>query len=39
MKSLIIVRHGEDEQDKLGGWSDNKLTKLGIEQAHDLRIH
>lgn len=37
MKSLIIVRHGEDEQDKLGGWSDNKLTKLGIDQAHDLK--
>lgn len=30
--NLIIIRHGEDEQDKLGGWSDNKLTNNGINQ-------
>jgi probable phosphoglycerate mutase len=28
-----LVRHGEDEQDKVGGWSDNKLTENGIDQV------
>ena len=26
---LHLVRHGQDEQDKLGGWSDNRLTDDG----------
>ena len=34
--SVTLVRHGEDEQDKVGGWSDNRLTKNGIAQATAL---
>ena len=30
--SISFIRHGEDEQDKVGGWSDNHLTALGKEQ-------
>lgn len=26
---LHLVRHGQDEQNKLGGWSDNHLTDIG----------
>lgn len=41
LNSIIIVRHGEDEQNKLGGWSDNKLTNKGINQivqtSHELK--
>ena len=33
---LHLVRHGQDEQDKMGGWSDNHLTTLGIKQIQDL---
>lgn len=32
-KSLLFIRHGEDEQDKIGGWSNNSLTKQGIKQV------
>ena len=33
---LHLVRHGEDEQDKIGGWSDNHLTNKGIEEVKAL---
>ena len=33
---LHLVRHGEDEQDKVGGWSDNHLTPKGIEEVKAL---
>jgi len=33
---ITLVRHGEDEQDKIGGWSDNKLTETGVEQIKAL---
>lgn len=33
---ITLVRHGEDEQDKIGGWSDNKLTETGVEQIKSL---
>ena len=36
MKQIILVRHGEGENNKhnlIGGWSDVKLTELGIRQA------
>ena len=36
MTKLIIVRHGESEANELGviaGWTDYKLTALGLEQA------
>lgn len=33
---IALVRHGEDEQDKVGGWSDNNLTAIGIEQVKEL---
>lgn len=36
-KSLMFIRHGEDEQDKTGGWSRNNLTKHGIEQVINLK--
>lgn len=36
-KSLLFIRHGEDEQDKTGGWSSNSLTKHGIEQVISLK--
>ncbi len=34
--SLTLVRHGEDEQDKMGGWSDNHLTEKGILEVKAL---
>jgi broad specificity phosphatase PhoE/predicted nucleotidyltransferase component of viral defense system len=37
IKSLILIRHGEDETNKIGGWSDNKLTSKGIEQVKELK--
>lgn len=33
---ISLVRHGEDEQDKVGGWSDNNLTTNGIAQVKKL---
>ena len=36
MKQIILVRHGEAENNRhnfIGGWSDVKLTELGISQA------
>lgn len=36
-KSLLFIRHGEDEQDKTGGWSRNSLTKQGVEQVISLK--
>jgi broad specificity phosphatase PhoE len=36
-KSLLFVRHGEDEQDKTGGWSSNSLTNHGVEQIISLK--
>lgn len=36
-KSLLLIRHGEDEQDKMGGWSNNSLTKHGIDQVTNLK--
>lgn len=33
---VTLVRHGEDEQCSIGGWSDNKLTENGILQAESL---
>lgn len=39
IKSLILIRHGEDEINKTGGWSNNKLTSKGIEQVKELRYN
>ncbi len=34
MKSMIILmHHGADDDDRLGGWSDAKLSEVGIEQV------
>lgn len=33
---ITLIRHGEDEQDKIGGWLDNKLTETGVEQIKSL---
>jgi|SRR5690554_1580192 len=37
IKSLTLIRHGEDELNKIGGWSNNQLTSKGIEQVKELR--
>ncbi|MBR3617390.1 MAG: nucleotidyl transferase AbiEii/AbiGii toxin family protein [Acholeplasmatales bacterium] len=34
---LHIVRHGQDEKNKLGGWSDNHLIDEGINQVNNLK--
>ncbi len=34
---LHLVRHGQDEEDKLGGWSENHLIDRGIEAVKKLR--
>lgn len=34
--SITIVRHGEDDKIKVGGWSDNKLTEKGKGQMKTL---
>lgn len=33
---ITLIRHGEDEQDKVGGWSDNALTPRGVLQVSSL---
>ena len=30
---IILMRHGADADDRLGGWSDAKLSEVGIEQV------
>ena len=30
---ITLIRHGQDERNKLGGWSDNKLTDEGIKEV------
>lgn len=37
--NIDLLRHGEDEQDKLGGWSDNHLTPNGIMQVDEISVH
>ena len=34
--NITLVRHGQDEQNKLGGWSSNKLTDEGVKQVINL---
>ena len=34
--TLHLVRHGQDDRDHVGGWSDNHLTPYGIKQIQDL---
>lgn len=33
---IHLVRHGQDEQDRIGEWSDNHLTEKGIEEVNRL---
>lgn len=33
---LLIVRHAEDNNEMMGGWSNNELTKRGSKQANLL---
>ena len=28
---IFLIRHGEDDNTRLGGWSDAGLSPLGIE--------
>lgn len=30
---IILMRHGADDDSRLGGWSNAKLSKVGIEQV------
>ena len=30
---IFLIRHGADDDTRLGGWSDARLSPLGIEQA------
>ncbi len=36
-KNIYFIRHGEDEQDKMGGWSNNNLTQNGIMEVEKLK--
>ena len=35
--ALHLVRHGQDDPERLGGWSDNHLTQVGIAEIERLR--
>lgn len=35
---IHLVRHGQDEKDKLGGWSENHLTECGVKQVQKLAM-
>ncbi len=32
---IYLLRHGRDDEEFLGGWSDNKLTHKGIKQIEE----
>ena len=32
---IYIVRHGLDNEDYIGGWSDVDLTRVGVKQIHN----
>jgi broad specificity phosphatase PhoE/predicted nucleotidyltransferase component of viral defense system len=34
--TIDLVRHGEDQQDRVGGWSDNHLTLKGMNEVEKL---
>ena len=34
--SIIMIRHGQDEDDKVGGWSDSNLSKQGVVEVTKL---
>ncbi len=34
--SIVMIRHGQDEEDKIGGWSDNNLSKQGVLDVKKL---
>ncbi|MCR4562674.1 MAG: histidine phosphatase family protein [Bacilli bacterium] len=34
---LHLVRHGQDDTERVGGWSDNRLTPAGIDEIKYLR--
>ncbi len=33
---IYFLRHGEDDESYIGGWSDGELTKQGIEQVKEI---
>ncbi|MDD2493547.1 MAG: nucleotidyl transferase AbiEii/AbiGii toxin family protein [Bacilli bacterium] len=33
---IHVIRHGEDDRGRIGGWSDNQLTQIGIKQVIEL---
>ena len=34
---IYLLRHGLDDESKIGGWSNVSLTKEGIDQVKDAR--
>ena len=32
---IYLLRHGLDDENYIGGWSDNSLTDIGIKQVED----
>ena len=36
---IYLLRHGRDDEDFLGGWSDNKLTSKGKKQIKEAALH
>lgn len=32
---IYLMRHGQDDESRIGGWSDAKLTSVGIKQVND----
>lgn len=35
---IYLLRHGLDDESKIGGWSDVGLTKEGIKQIKEAKI-
>lgn len=33
---ILLMRHGADDETRLGGWSDAGLSKVGIEQVRQV---
>lgn len=37
IREIIFIRHGEDDQTMVGGWSENRLTANGVAQVERLK--
>lgn len=36
---IYLMRHGRDDEDFLGGWSDNELTEDGVSQVKNAALY